>query len=137
MDSGSSIPKMRFVALVSGGKDSCYAMHLTAADGHQLVALANLRPQQSGETDSYMYQTVGQDVIRLYSDALQVPLFQRAISGKPIHQEIDYQEPVDGDEVEDLYQLLLEAQQQVQFEAISCGAIHSTYQRVRVENVCS
>lgn len=130
---------MRFIGLVSGGKDSCYAMHLTAAAGHQLVGLANLKPPLAGETDSYMYQTVGQDAIEHYSEAMGVPLFRRTITGQPVRQEMEYEGAVAGDEVEDLYELLREIQQSgtVQFEAVSCGAIHSNYQRVRAENVCA
>jgi diphthine-ammonia ligase len=49
------------VGLVSGGKDSCYAMWLAAREGHEVVALANLLPQEDApdELDSYMFQTVG------------------------------------------------------------------------------
>lgn len=128
---------MRFIALVSGGKDSCMAMHLIAAEGNVLVGVANLKPPQSGETDSYMYQTVGQDVIQLYSEAIGVPLYQRVIEGTPVNQEMAYDTSVDGDEVEDLYELLAEIQRQTPYDAVSCGAIHSNYQRVRAENVCA
>lgn len=91
---------MRFIGLVSGGKDSCYAMQLTAAAGHQLVALGNLKPPLAGETDSYMYQTVGQDALSYYSEAMGVPLFQRTITGTPVNQEMEYGGAVGGDEVE-------------------------------------
>lgn len=52
---------MKVVALVSGGKDSCYSMALAVQQGHEVVALANLMPQETDpdELDSYMYQTVG------------------------------------------------------------------------------
>lgn len=33
---------------VSGGKDSCYNMMCCVAEGHSVVALANLRPSQKG-----------------------------------------------------------------------------------------
>ena len=128
---------MRFIGLVSGGKDSCFAMQLTAADGHQLVGLANLKPELSGELDSYMYQTVGQDAIDLYSEAMGIPLFQRVIKGKPVNQDMEYNGSVEGDEVEDLYELLAEIKQNIPFDAVSCGAIFSNYQRVRAENVCA
>ena len=35
---------MRTVALISGGKDSCFNMLQCVAAGHKIVALANLRP---------------------------------------------------------------------------------------------
>ena len=43
-----------------------------------------------------------------------------------------------GDEVEDLLALLMYAKQQMpQLQAVSCGAIASDYQRLRVEHVRS
>lgn len=39
---------MRVVALISGGKDSCYNMMQCVAAGHDIVALANLKPQSKG-----------------------------------------------------------------------------------------
>jgi len=40
---------MRVVALISGGKDSCYNMMQCIAAGHDIVALANLKPQSKGK----------------------------------------------------------------------------------------
>lgn len=127
---------MKFVALVSGGKDSTLALYATIKDGHELVALANLRPPNSDDTDSYMYQTVGQDAIQLYAEAIGVPLFQRVISGTPINLTMKYT-AVKGDEVEDLYQLLLDVRKSVQFDAVVSGAIESKYQYMRVKSICS
>lgn len=42
---------MRVVAMVSGGKDSCYNMMQCVAEGHQIVALANLHPKDKGMCD--------------------------------------------------------------------------------------
>lgn len=39
---------MRVVALVSGGKDSCYNMMQCKAEGHEIIALANLHPKDKG-----------------------------------------------------------------------------------------
>lgn len=39
---------MRVVALISGGKDSCYNMVQCVAAGHEIVALANLQPENKG-----------------------------------------------------------------------------------------
>lgn len=39
---------MRVVALVSGGKDSCFNMMQCVAAGHEIVALANLYPVGKG-----------------------------------------------------------------------------------------
>ncbi|KAG5463227.1 MAG: hypothetical protein BJ554DRAFT_898 [Olpidium bornovanus] len=44
---------MKVVALVSGGKDSCYNMMQCAALGHEIVALANLKPPRDSEKGRY------------------------------------------------------------------------------------
>lgn len=126
---------MKVVALISGGKDSSFNMMQCVAEGHELVALANLYPQQVDELDSYMFQTVGHHAIDLYSQAMNLPLYRAAIRGQSKEQGKDYS-PTEGDEVEDLYLLLKKIKEEMQVEAVSVGAILSNYQRVRVENVC-
>ncbi len=37
--------RYRVLALVSGGKDSCFSMMQVVAAGHTVVAVANLRPE--------------------------------------------------------------------------------------------
>lgn len=126
---------MRVIALISGGKDSCYNMMQCVAAGHRLVALANLRPAHTDELDSYMYQTVGHQAIELYAEAMDLPLYRRTIQGSSVDISRDYTE-TQGDEVEDLYELLRLVKEKEAVEAVSVGAILSDYQRVRVENVC-
>lgn len=126
---------MRVVALISGGKDSCYNMLQCAAAGHDIVALANLCPENKDELDSYMYQTVGHHGIELYAEALDLPLFRRSTQGLAVHQGPIYT-PTLQDEVEDLFQLLKLVKDEIEVDAVAVGAILSDYQRVRVENVC-
>ncbi|OSD04160.1 hypothetical protein PYCCODRAFT_1407777 [Trametes coccinea BRFM310] len=136
---------MKYVALLSGGKDSCYNLLHCTNNGHELVASASLKPEQGKEElDSYMYQTVGQDAIEFVGRALDVPLYRRVISGAAVEQGGEYggREPatsggVDGDETEDLYELLSTVKaNHPDVEGVSVGAILSNYQRVRVEHVC-
>ncbi|XP_072896198.1 diphthine--ammonia ligase isoform X1 [Hemitrygon akajei] len=127
---------MRVIALVSGGKDSCYNMMQCVAAGHEVVALANLRPaNHKDELDSYMYQTVGHEAVDLYSEATGLPLYRHTIKGSSLSIGRDYTE-YEGDEVEDLYHLLKQIKEKEAAEGVSVGAILSDYQRVRVENVC-
>ncbi|XP_062863462.1 diphthine--ammonia ligase [Trichomycterus rosablanca] len=127
---------MKVVALISGGKDSCYNMMQCVAAGHTITALANLRPAHTDELDSYMYQTVGHQAVELYAEAMDLPLYRRTIEGSSVNIGREYS-PKEGDEVEDLYQLLKLVKEKEGVEAVSVGAILSDYQRVRVENVCS
>ncbi|KAG8746860.1 hypothetical protein FRC10_003382 [Ceratobasidium sp. 414] len=126
---------MKFVALLSGGKDSCYNIVHCNANGHELVAAASLRPPLGqGEIDSFMYQTVGQDAIELVAGALGVPLFRRTIHGSAVEQggeygrregKADSGEPgIAGDETEDMFVLLSEVkrdQRELMSEMIEAG----------------
>ena len=40
--------KVPFIFSISGGKDSCYNMMQCVQHGHDIVALANLRPRDGG-----------------------------------------------------------------------------------------
>lgn len=82
-----------------------------------------------------MYQTVGHDVIHLYKDCLDVPLYRQEIKGKPVEQGSYYVKTAQ-DETEDLFDLLSAVKAaHPDLEAVSVGAILSNYQRIRVENV--
>ncbi|GFP82963.1 diphthine--ammonia ligase [Phtheirospermum japonicum] len=100
---------MKVVALVSGGKDSSYAMMKCQQYGHQIVALANLMPVDDAqdELDSYMNLGLNYNV-------------------------------TPGDEVEDMLILLKEVKRKIpSVSAVSSGAIASDYQRLRVESIKS
>ncbi|TBU32860.1 hypothetical protein BD311DRAFT_713874 [Dichomitus squalens] len=136
---------MKYVALLSGGKDSCYNLLHCARNGHELAAAASLGPEQGKEElDSYLYQTVGQDAIEFVGRALDVPLYRRVIAGAAVEQGGEYggRDPaqsggINGDETEDLYELLLTVKtRHPDIQGVSVGAILSNYQRVRVEHVC-
>lgn len=129
---------MKFVALISGGKDSFFNILHCKQNGHELVALANLHPanKDHDEIDSFMFQTVGHSVIHHYEACVGVPLYKRAISGGSTNVALEYV-PTQHDEIEDLYELLqLVKAKHPDVEGVSCGAILSHYQRTRVENVC-
>lgn len=107
------IISMKVVALVSGGKDSCFAMMECVKYGHEIIGLAHLFPQENGskstaEIDSFMFQSVGSNLVESIASCMDVPLWTAAIAGKPNTTDLMYNTAVDGDEVEDMYQLLLQ-----------------------------
>ncbi|KAG1462904.1 hypothetical protein G6F56_005413 [Rhizopus delemar] len=130
---------MKVIGLVSGGKDSCYNMMQCVANGHEIVALANLKPGSASgkdELDSFMYQTVGHDAIHFYAECMDLPLYRREITGTALSLGAQY-EVTPKDETEDLYELLKEIKEKhPDVQGVSSGAILSSYQKVRVENVC-
>ncbi|XP_034189811.2 uncharacterized protein LOC117608575 isoform X3 [Osmia lignaria lignaria] len=126
---------MRVVALVSGGKDSCFNMMQCIAAGHDIVALANLYPVGKDELDSFMFQTVGYQGVEYIAEAIGLPMYREPTFGRSRMQE-KYYYPTENDEVEDLFRLLSKVKERENIEAVSSGAILSDYQRIRVENVC-
>ncbi|GAV50378.1 hypothetical protein ZYGR_0U02340 [Zygosaccharomyces rouxii] len=131
---------MKFVALISGGKDSCFNIIHCLKQGHELVALANLHPidKSQQELDSFMFQTVGHDIVPYYATCTGLPLYRKEIhpfGSKNV--ELNYT-PTVSDEIEDLYELLSQVvREKPDVEAVSVGAILSSYQRTRVEDVCA
>ena len=108
-------------------------MHCVA-HGHEIVALGHLVPSLD-ELDSYMYQSVGYECIPYVAECLEIPLYQEKITGKSISLGMDYEQD-QGDEVEDLYRLLVRVQQDFpDVDAVAAGAILSDYQRRRVVHV--
>lgn len=144
---------LNVIALISGGKDSLFSILHCLENGHNIVALANLYPAPSPHVDqdiaakpdvddieSFMYQTIGHQIIPLYSGALGLPLYRRAITGTATQTQRDYRTPTIDlqalDETEDLVPLLKEVlQHHPDANAVCTGAILSTYQRTRVESV--
>ncbi|GLB33938.1 putative diphthamide synthase [Lyophyllum shimeji] len=136
---------MKYVALLSGGKDSCFNLLHCDKNGHELVAAASLGPEPGKEElDSYLYQTVGQDAIEFVARALEVPLYRRVITGHAMELGSEYGSRdakggggIAGDETEDLFALLSDVKSRhPDIQGVSVGAILSNYQRVRVEHVC-
>eukprot|EP00041_Stephanoeca_diplocostata_P017507 m.354832 g.354832 ORF g.354832 m.354832 type:complete len:787 (+) comp20727_c0_seq1:289-2649(+) len=127
---------MKFVALLSGGKDSVHCMLHCIANGHVPVVIGNLKPPKIDEMDSFMYQTVGHEMIEHIASALNLPLIRQDINGGSVRTDMQYVK-THGDEVEDLL-LLLERvlAKYPDVRGVSCGALLSNYQRIRVEGVC-
>lgn len=163
-----SSDRLNVIALISGGKDSFYSLLHCIHHGHRVVALANLFPAEDassssrelqvidpesahhvhhgadgvgGEKDlnSFMYQTVGHEIIPLYAAATGLPLYRQPILGDAVRHERDYDfssVASSEDETESM-SILLRAimERHPEANAVSAGAILSTYQRTRVESV--
>ena len=62
------------------------------------------------ELDSYMYQSVGHEMIDLFAQAMELPLYRAEIRGDAKTTDKDYPIAKEGDEVEDLFHLLRQIQ---------------------------
>lgn len=132
---------MKFVALLSGGKDSVFNTVECIGMGHELVCVANLHPPKPAvegagaatEIDSFMYQSVGVEIVPFIAQAMGAPLVTKEIKGKSFNQELYYEKAEEAkqeehDEVEDLYQLLSQVKEQYpDVQAVASGAILSNY----------
>ncbi|KAL2113648.1 hypothetical protein VUR80DRAFT_3102 [Thermomyces stellatus] len=149
---------LNVIALVSGGKDSFFSLLHCHRHRHRVVALANLHARPSAaievfdqasaprevrpapedaDLNSFMYQTVGHGVIPLYATATGLPVYRRGITGSAVQSGRDYDGgAADGDETESMTELLRAVMaRHPEANAVSAGAILSSYQRTRVESV--
>jgi len=122
------------------------------------MSRASLERRQSGEArpnwgdtdlNSFMYQTVGHQIIPLFAIATGIPLYRRRITGTAVQDGRDYDGAIpkldlqgeniqDKDETESLVPLLREVMRRhPDANAVCAGAILSTYQRTRVESVAT
>ncbi|PQE25262.1 hypothetical protein CJF32_00008567 [Rutstroemia sp. NJR-2017a WRK4] len=148
---------LNVIALISGGKDSFFSLLHCIRNGHKVIALGNLHPplpehthptgpntssaDDENDLNSFMYQTVGHTVIPLYEQALGIPLYRQAITGSAVQTGTSYSHAsITGSQYEDeteslvpLLKRIIEAHPEA--NALSTGAILSTYQRTRIESV--
>lgn len=135
---------MKFLALVSGGKDSHYNIMHCLKNGHELVVMANIRPLDLNkqELDSFMFQTCGHDLIEKYPLVSSISIeFGSIEPDTSLITSLTYDneegKEKSNDEIEQLFDLLQKCKQKYDFDAVSVGAILSSYQRNRVEACCS
>ncbi|KAJ5500033.1 YjgF/Yer057p/UK114 family [Penicillium expansum] len=139
-----SAPGLNVIALISGGKDSSIDPPLHPQRPQSEPQNKTPNPNQSKydeeeDIDSFMYQTIGHSIIPLYETALQIPLYRQPITGGAVDTSRIYgTKTADKDETESLVPLLNRIKQaHPEANAVSAGAILSTYQRTRIENVAN
>lgn len=108
---------MKLAALISGGKDSVFAIHKALEEGHEVTHLINIIPARD---DSYMYHSINLHMVELISAASEIPLIQQQSSG------------IKELELDDLTLAL----KKVDVDGVSVGAIESQYQASRVQKIC-
>lgn len=108
---------MKLAALISGGKDSSFAIYKALQEGHDVNHLVTIKP---ANPDSYMFHSANLHLTELISQATGIPLISETSSGEK------------EKELEDLRKAL----QGLEVEGVIAGAIESEYQASRVRRIC-
>jgi diphthine-ammonia ligase len=111
---------MKAAVLFSGGKDSTMAVYKAMKDGWTVEYLLSMH---SENPHSYMFHVPNIHLTQLLSQALGIPLIQAKTPG------------MKEEELEDLRKALAELKDKG-VEAIFTGAIHSQYQKSRIDQLC-
>jgi len=112
---------MKVGILFSSGKDSCLALEFAKKE-YEVVCLMNMK---SKNQESYMFHTVNSDISKLQSKALEIPLLIGKTNGEK------------EEELKDLEKLIKKAKEKYKIEGVVSGALYSSYQKERVENICN
>ena len=113
--------QMRLGVLFSSGKDSAYAAYLIKKQNCELTCLITLK---SENPYSYMFHTPNIDIVDLQAEAMEIPLVKGNSKGD---EEL---------ELKDLKATMKKAKEMYTLDGIVTGAIHSNYQRKRIEKIC-
>jgi diphthine-ammonia ligase len=111
---------MKLGALFSGGKDSTYAIYKSMKE-HEVVCLIAIK---SLNPESYMFHVPAFEHIEKQAEALGIPLILVETKG------------VKEEELKDLQRAIEDAKEKYKIEGIITGAVASTYQASRIQNIC-
>ncbi len=113
---------MRICSLLSGGKDSNYALYRALVEGHELSCIVVFKPRRN---DSWMFHVPYTDLALLQAEAMgyRDKAYQYSVSG------------VKEKEVEEMKAVLEELHSRLGFDMITVGALASRYQYERISRI--
>ncbi|MCS7095998.1 MAG: TIGR00289 family protein [Candidatus Bathyarchaeota archaeon] len=109
---------MRLAVLSTGGKDSTLALYKVLIEGHEVKHLVSMIPRSE---NSWMFHYPNMHLMDMYAEAVGIPLVKAETLG------------LKEAELEDLKRLIAP----LDVEGVVSGTIASTYQKTRIERVCS
>ena len=109
---------MKAAALISGGKDSLYAVHICRKQG---IDVAHLVAVISENPESYMWHYPNAELTKCQAEALGIPIVYVKTKGEK-EKELDE---------------LKNGIKKLMVDAVITGAVASNYQKERIEKLCS
>jgi predicted ATP pyrophosphatase (TIGR00289 family) len=109
---------MRLAALVSGGKDSLYAVYLAGKE-HEISYIVSII---SENPESYMFHFPNARLVENQAELMQIPLMQKTTKGEK------------EEELTDLKEALGKIKSKI--DGVVSGATASNYQKTRIEKIC-
>ncbi len=109
---------MKLAALVSGGKDSIFAIHAMKQKGHQITHIITMMPERA---DSYMFHHPNVHLTAIQAELMGIP----QITGKTKGEK--------EKELKDLEELIEKVKGKV--DGIVTGALYSNYQKERIDAI--
>ncbi len=111
---------MEVAVLFSGGKDSTMACYEAIKEGHNVKYLLSLI---SDNPASYMFHVANINIAELCAEAMGIKFIKKVTKG------------IKEEELKDLSDILKEISDDG-VEAIYSGALHSVYQKSRIDRIC-
>jgi len=111
------VTAVRVAVLATGGKDSTLALYHVLQEGYEVERLAAIVPLRE---DSWMFHYPNIRLVDLFAETVGIPLVKAESSG------------VQNEELEDLKRLI----EKLDVEGIVSGAIASSYQKSKLDEIC-
>jgi len=113
---------MKAGILFSGGKDSCYSAYLAKKAGYELTCLISIF---SKNPESYMFHTPSIEKTKFQAKVMDIPLLIQKTKGEK------------EKELRDLEKAIKLAKEKYSIDTIVTGAMHSVYQKSRIQKICN
>ena len=117
---GKNDVKKRYAALLSGGKDSVYALYKAIKNGYDVPCIITMKSKRD---DSWMFHVPSIDMVDYISKCVEIPFIKRETSG------------IKEKELNDLKSALLEVKEKFKIDGIIVGALASNYQNDRINKL--